>query len=99
MLDDDKHNNNIRIIYLSTVPDAAKEDRGPIYLTKALSKIALKAMSDLGIETLDLMPMLYSVNERTVDYIHYLKVEPPTGKVHGEFGPRVADAIINYICS
>ena len=92
--DDDDTSKNIRIIYLSTVPPPKQ-----IYFTKALSKITLRMMHSVGVEAFDLMPMLHSVYDKTVDGTHYMTVTPSTGKVHGEFGPGVADAIINYICS
>ena len=102
--DDDNDNNGydknkIRIIYLSTVPNPATGERGPIYLTKALSKMTLGMMHSVGVETFDLIPMLYSVNDKSLDGRHYMTVTPSTGKVQGEFGPRVADAIMSYICS
>ena len=100
MLDDnDKVLKNVRIIYVSTVPNPAAGQRGPIYFTKALSKMTLVTMHSLGVETLDLTSMLHSVNDKSVDGLHFMKVAPSTGIVRGEFGSAVADAIINYICS
>ena len=96
---DDSNNHdmeNIRILYLSTVP---RMYRGPVYFMEALSKIAIEAMGSIGIETFDLFSMLHSVNDTTADGIHFLSVNPSTGTVSGEFGPGVADAMINYICS
>ena len=97
--DGDDNSKNIRLIYLSTVPFHHGFERGPIYFTKALSKMTLGMMHSAGVETLDLMPMLHSVYDKSVDGTHYMTVTPYTGKVQGEFGPKVADTIINYICS
>ena len=101
MLDDNDNNvsKNVRILYISTVPNPAAGQRGPIYFTEALSRMTLAIMGSLGVETLDLTSMLHSVNDKSVDGLHFMKVTPSTGKVRGEFGSAVADAIINYICS
>ena len=98
--DDDVYDNkNLRLIYISTVANPAGGQRGPIYFTKALSKISLRIMRSIGLETFDLTSMLHSVNEKSVDGLHFMQVAPSTGTVRGKFGPAVADAIINYICS
>ena len=96
---DDNDLKNVWIIYISTVPNPAAGQRGPIYFTKALSKMTLVTMRSLGVETLDLTSMLHSVNDKSVDGLHFMKVTPSTGIVRGEFESAVADTIINYICS
>ena len=68
------------------------------YLERALNKIVLDKMTEAGIEVLDIYNMLYSVNDKYVNRMHYLMVIPMNQEIRGEFGSTVADTIIFKLC-
>ena len=68
------------------------------YLERALNKIVLDKMTEAGIEVLDIYNMLYSVNDKYVNRMHYLMIIPRNQETRGEFGSTVADTIIFKLC-
>ena len=98
-----KKEGKIRIMYLPGVAfaenKASTQDMKNTFIFRALNKIVLNKMSSIGIETLDINSMLYSVQDFNVEKGHYLTVNPKLQRVKGEFGSVVADKIINKICA
>ena len=90
----------LRIVYMSGVGYANNFPSIPMngYVHRALNNIVLDTMTEAGIEVLDIYNMLYSVNDKYVNPMHYLFVYPDSQKVAGEYGSVVADAIISTMC-
>ena len=96
-----KEDPEVQLLFLSGVafPNSYNNPKINGYLKRSLNKIVRHIMRSNGIETLDLNTLLFSVNDFYVDVVHYLCIIPATGVMTGQFGPGVADLIINTICS
>ena len=91
----------VRVIWISglVTDNRRSNQQASGYLFRAVNQIVLKKMESIGVETLDVNTMLYSVNEYPVDHVHYLQVNPEhQDKIKGVFGPGVADRIVEQIC-
>ena len=92
----------VRVIWISglATDNRRRDQKASGYLFRAVNQIVLKKMESIGVETLDVNTMLYSVNEYPVDFVHYLQIHPEhQDKIKGLFGPGVADRIVEQICS
>ena len=92
----------VRVIWISGLAtnNRKKDQKASGYLFRAVNQIVLKNMESVGVETLDVNTMLYSVNEYPVDHVHYLEVNPAhQDQIKGLFGPGVADRIVEQICN
>ena len=90
-----------RIVYMSGVGYANKVvtlDPNNGYIMRALNKIVLEMMTEAGIEVLDIYNMLYSVNDKFANVMHYLFVSPKNQNVRGKFGKVVADTLFTTMC-
>ena len=89
-----------RVVYMSGVgfvnKIASKSTNG--YIMRALNTLVLELMTEAGIEVLDIYNMLYSVNDKFVNPVHYLFVYPDRQIARGEFGKVVANAIFTTMC-
>ena len=91
----------VRVIWISGLAtnNRRRDQKASGYLFRAVNKIVLKKMESIGVETLDVNTILYSVNEYPVDFVHYLQIHPEhQDKIKGLFGPGVADRIVEQIC-
>ena len=68
------------------------------YIFRAVNRIVLKKLESIGIETIDINTMLYSVNEYPAYTEHYLRIIPKTQNIEGKFGPGAADRILEQLC-
>ena len=94
--------NSVRVVYLSGVAfnNKNKPSTWPFlgYIFRAVNHIALKKLESIGIETIDINTMLYSVNEYPAYTDHYLRITPRTQNIQGKFGPGAADRILEQLC-
>ena len=91
----------VRVLWISGLAtnNRRSDQTASGYLFRAVNQLVLKKMKAIGVETLDVNTMLYSVNEYPVDFVHYLQIHPAKQhRIKGKFGPGVADRIVEQIC-
>ena len=87
----------IRIIWISGVANKYNIINGNF---RTVNQVVLKKMESIGVEVLDVNTMLHSVNQYTRDGAHYLIIKPADQEtIYGQFGPGVADRIVDQMCS
>ena len=95
--------NNIRVLYLSGVAfnNKNKPREWPFlgYIFRAVNQVVLEKMEYIGVETINVNTMLFSVNGYPVYTDHYLQVVPQHQVIYGTFGPGAADRILHHICT
>ena len=91
----------VRVLWISGLAtnNRRSDQTASGYLFRAVNQLVLKKIKAIGVETLDVNTMLYSVNEYPVDFVHYLQIHPAKQhRIKGKFGPGVADRIVEQIC-